>query len=228
MSTTSETPAPEAGPAAALWWRRMLMLPVFGLVGAFVGYLGTRTVEAIAAAVPSPWHWLLLPLGWIAFVLAFYYLLVPLLRWQGMFDYLSAMTFLYRPKPGRVELHLGSTSDILHRLRPLRRPGESLRRTLLRDIAVGRAELLRRIAAGDVPREAELVIATYFLSGQRLRTTGFTPRRVPIATVANLVFAYPAILLDQWLLTGRVRPFVPWRVREWRQPAGAFAARAAG
>lgn len=93
------------------------------------------------------------------------------------------------------QLHLGTSYDLLWRM-----PGRD-RRTVLREIRAGLAAL----------PPGRYTISTWFLA----RPRGFTEEPATLWDKLDLAGGYVEILFQQWLITGRVRFFNPFRARRF-------------
>ncbi|MCW3094948.1 MAG: hypothetical protein JWL77_566 [Chthonomonadaceae bacterium] len=184
---------------AALW---LLMYGVVATV-AFGGLI-------VADWIPFPLNFLAL---WLVETPLLYYLCIPICRVIRVFDYLSAYTLLYGSKRrGKLAVHLGMNHDIFWRLLPIRLAGESLHLTLQRDIQTGMSELCRRIEEGRIRPDATISVGSYFLSPRKLERLGMKCKGRSFSNAVNFLAAYPAILVDQLLLRGRIQWFNPFTV----------------
>ena len=93
------------------------------------------------------------------------------------------------------QLHLGTSYDLLWRM-PRRD-----RRSVLREIRTGLAAL----------PPGRYTFCAWFLSRRR----GFTEEPATLWDKLDLAAGYFEILFQQWLITGRVRFFNPFRVRRF-------------
>lgn len=161
---------------------------------------------------------------WVVEVPLLYYLSMPVCRVLGVFDYLSAYTILYGNKRrGRLAVHLGMNYDLFWRLLPQRRTGERLIQTLQRDINHGMAELCHRIEKGEIRPDAVISVGSYFLNPRKLERLGMQRKGSSLIGAFNFLVAYPAIILDQLLLNGRVKLFNPFMVTTYSIPASKLA-----
>lgn len=97
-------------------------------------------------------------------------------------------------------LHLGTSYDLLWRM-PRRD-----RRSVLREIRAGLAAL----------PPGRYSFCAWFLSPRKARRLGCVEEQATLWDKLDLTGGYLEILLQQWLITGRVRFFNPWRVRRFR------------
>jgi len=179
-------------------------------LAAYVGVAALSIAALALGALPFPLNLLAL---WIVETPLLTYLTMPICRLLGLFDYLSAYTILYGSKRrGKLALHLGMNHDLLWRLLPQRKPGERLIQTLQRDIALGMTELCSRIELGQIRPDAVISVGSYFLNPRKLHRMGMRPKGRSFSNAVNFFSAYPAIILDQLLLNGRIRWFNPFTV----------------
>jgi hypothetical protein len=185
---------------------------------------------ALALAFLAVWsrlpYWLQIPL--VGFVLPIVvYVSTPIGTCFRAWEYLSGYLLLHRPAPGApLALHLGTSYDLLWRLRPARRDGETLSAALHRELYTGLHRFCREVERGAIPGETRVTACSYFLTGKQMARYGFHPASTPWFTKLSFVLGYPEVLAQQWLLTGRVRLFNPLAVRAYHSTAGEVASRA--
>lgn len=200
---------------------------------------GTRAAGRVllwAALYAGAWFlilaWLqgpiwLMPLLYPVVCPAMYYALSPVAQPLGIWRYLSRYLIAYRAWPrAPLTLHLGTSYDVLWRLLPTVQPGESRVRALHREIYRGLGALCREIREGRVAAKTEVHACSYFLSDRRMTDLGFRKGPAPLLTRLNFLLAYPEVLLQQWLISGKLQFFNPNRVRFFRTTAGELAQRA--
>jgi len=101
------------------------------------------------------------------------------------------------------QLHLGTSYDLLWRM-PRRD-----RRSVLREIRAGLAAL----------PPGRYSFCAWFLSPRKARRLGLIEEPASLWDKLDLAGGYVEILFQQWLITGRVRFFNPFRVRRFRLQA---------
>ena len=126
--------------------------------------------------------------------------LTPLLAACGIHRYHSSFLFTVEDRQG-IHLHLGTSYDILWKLR------SANRRDVRREILLG----LRRFC-NRIPPHARISVCTWFLSPKKMRRLGFTEERAPLWEKLDLAGGYLEILLQQFLLTRRLRFFNPFTI----------------
>lgn len=174
--------------------------------------------------VQSP-LWLQLPLCGIVLPLIVY-LATPVGTALGAWEYLSGYLLLHRPNPrAPLALHLGTSYDILWRLMPARRTGESLFQTLHRELYTGLYRFSQRVESGQIDRATPVIACSYFLTSKQMARYGF--REAPTSALKKLSFVagYPEVLAQQFLITGKLRLFNPLQVRAFTATAGDIADR---
>jgi len=162
---------------------------------------------------------------WAVPPLAFY-LLTPLGGALGWWRYLSA--YLVAQGCGirePIALHLGTTYDALWRLRSARRPGERLFQTMHRELYRGLAAFCREVEGGAIGEDTIVTACSYFLTPKQMARYGFHETTAPFLKRLCFVVGYPEVLLQQWIITGRLRLYNPLRIRCYRSTAAEVAAR---
>lgn len=193
--------------------------------------LKSRRIGAYASAllVLAGWTqaplWLQLSVCGIVLPLIVY-LATPVGTALGAWEYLSGYLLLHRPNPrAPLALHLGTSYDILWRLMPARRPGESLFQTLHRELYTGLHRFCQRVENGQIDRATSVIACSYFLTAKQMARYGF--REAPTSWMKKLSFVagYPEVLAQQLLITGKLRLFNPLQVRAFTATAGEIADR---
>ncbi|MCC2670341.1 MAG: hypothetical protein K0Q72_2812 [Armatimonadetes bacterium] len=167
--------------------------------------------------------WLSLPLCWVVPPLV-YYLFTPLGSRLHLWRYLSGYLVLYR-SGGAYALHLGTSYDALWRLRPCRRPGERLFTTMHRELYQGLHHFCELVRQGELPGDAVITAGSYFLTPKQMARYGFKETPVSGAKRLTFLFGYPEVLLQQLLITGRLRFYNPLAVRCYQSTAAEVAQR---
>jgi hypothetical protein len=139
-------------------------------------------------------------------------LATPMLRATTRRRYLSRFLFTVT-HGGKAAVHLGSSFDLLWKLR-----GATVRQ-IAREIRAG----LDRMA-GEMPPDAQLTVATWFLSQRKMRRLGFTEEPATWSEKVEAAGGYLEILFQQWLIQRRVRLFNPLAIRRYVISAGNLAA----
>jgi hypothetical protein len=144
----------------------------------------------------------------------------------GLWEYLSGYLMMHRPSgTAPVALHLGTCYDVLWRLMPRRRPGERLFLTMHRELYLGLCAFCARVERGEIAPETTLTTSSYFLTPRQMSRYGFTEAPVPLGKKLAFLVGYPEVLLQQWLITGRLRFYHPFRIRFFRATAADVARR---
>lgn len=191
--------------------------------------LGWAALYAVAGSLLAVWAvlptWAAVATAWLPAPLVFY-LFTPIGARTRAWRYLSAYLVLQQSRDGsRIALHLGTTYDALWRLMPVRRRGERLFQTMHRELYSGLSAFCREVERGEIDGGAAVTACSYFLTPKQMARYGF--RESSLAPVKKLCFVvgYPEILLQQLLITGRLRFYNPLRVRCYESTAGEVATR---
>jgi len=189
------------------------------------------------AAYAATWLFILAWFGspaWLMLLLypvacpAFYYAATPVAARLRLWRYLSAYLILHRKsRRGPLALHLGTSYDLVWRLLPRRKPGERVLRALHREIYRGLAEFCSEVQSGKIPPATVVTTCSYFLTAPQMTRLGFTESPAPAAIRLNFLLAYPEILFQQGLISGRLRLYKPAQVRFFHTTAAELVKREA-
>jgi hypothetical protein len=193
-------------------------------IGARLRWLALYSaVGALLAAWLALPTWAALLSVWAPAPLVFY-LCTPLGARAGAWRYLSAYLVLQHSKGG-CALHLGTTYDVLWRLLPSRKEGERLFQTMHRELYSGLVAFCRKVERSEIDGGATVTACSYFLTPKQMARYGFRETSPTPLKKLCFVVGYPEILLQQLLITGRLRFYNPLRVRFYESTAGEVATR---
>lgn len=128
-------------------------------------------------------------------------LLTPLYTLLGRFRYYSPLLFATRRPDGGLDLHAGTLFDYAMRLRWSDR-GPRAVRIVTADLLRGLLALCHETERGAIPRQARIVVSSYFFSIRSLARFGFEPNDPPAATVLNLVLASVGVAIRLSFIRG--------------------------
>lgn len=128
----------------------------------------------------------------------------PLARQMKLYDYRSEFAFVYKPKEGELELHMGGSYDY-PRLWRKAGSGAGARRLLLASALETLASVARDVEAGTLPATTRVSAVSYFFSDATAQRFGFRPEPVTPAEEGMFMLSVGDIVPMYWLLTNSLK-----------------------
>lgn len=130
----------------------------------------------------------------------------PLLRYMGFYRYYAPLFFIQPFGNNRVELHLGTTWDLMkaQRLTP---------QAIMSSLVMGISGLVADAKRGRLQPALKVRATTYFLSESTLQRFGFSVRRPNILEYLAFIGNYAEVCLLRSIVAGRPQLIDLRRVR---------------
>ncbi len=130
----------------------------------------------------------------------------PLLRYMGFYRYYAPLFFIQPFGNNRVELHLGTTWDLMkaQRLTP---------QAIMSSLVMGISGLVADAKRGRLQPALKVRATTYFLSESTLRRFGFSVRRPNMLEYLAFIGNYAEVCLLRSIVAGRPQLIDLRRVR---------------
>ncbi|MBU3677988.1 MAG: hypothetical protein FGM32_00080 [Candidatus Kapabacteria bacterium] len=126
------------------------------------------------------------------------WLTTPLLRRMGFYTYYAPLFFIQPFGRGQVEIHLGTTWDLMW-------ARQLTARTLMSSLVQGVSGVVADAKSGRLERSLKLRATTYFLSEETLLKFGFTVRRPNPFEYFAFAANYLEVFLIRCIVAGRPR-----------------------
>jgi len=130
----------------------------------------------------------------------------PVLRYMGFYRYYAPLFFIQPFGHNRVELHLGTTWDLMkaQRLSP---------QTIMSSLVMGISGLVGDAKRGRLQPTLKVRATTYFLSDSTLQRFGFDVRRPNVLEYLAFIGNYAEVCLLRSVVAGRLQLVDLRRVR---------------
>jgi hypothetical protein len=94
-----------------------------------------------------------------------------------------------------------------------------------RELYGGLRRFCELVRLGKIPGDAVIEAGSYFLTPKQMARYGFREAKVTWMQRLTFLVAYPEVLLQQLLITGRLRFYHPFRIRSYHSTAAEVAQR---